>query len=43
MGHAIPGQVGLSYIRKIAEQARRNKPGNTIPPRPLIQFPPPGS
>lgn len=33
VGGAIPRQVGLAFVRKVAEQALESKPGNQVPLR----------
>lgn len=37
MGDTIPEQVGMSYIRKIAEEARGSKPVSSVPLWSLLQ------
>jgi hypothetical protein len=38
VGGAIPKYVGLSYIRKVPEQAMKNKLASSVPPWALAQF-----
>lgn len=38
MDDAIPGQVGLDYIRKVVEPGRGSKPGDKVPPWSLLPF-----
>jgi hypothetical protein len=43
MSNGIPGQVGLDYVRRVAEQTMGSKPVSSAPPRSLLQFLPPDS
>lgn len=42
MGDIIPMNVGLGYIRKLAECAGESKPGSVTPLWSLLQLLPPG-
>ena len=37
MGGSVPEKMGLGYIRKVAEQARRSRLVSSIPHWPLLQ------